>query len=81
MVQAKVIEKQVLYTIKRLPQLKINKAFKKRPGQIVAPMQMGHEPLAESQMVKEASAWRAEWQTTVQRDGREKAEVQDYEMS
>ena len=56
MVQAKVIEKQVLYTIKRLPQLKINKAFKKRPGQIVSPMQMGHEPLAESQMVKEASA-------------------------
>ena len=56
MVQAKVIEKQVLYTIKRLPQLKINKAFKKRPGQIVAPMQTGHEPLAESQMVKEASA-------------------------
>ena len=56
MVQAKVIEKQVLQTIKRLPQLKINKAFKKTPGQIVSPMQMGHEPLAESQMVKEASA-------------------------
>lgn len=56
MVQAKVIEEQVLYTIKRLPQLKINKIFKKRPGQIVAPMQMGQELLTESQMVKEASA-------------------------
>ena len=56
MVQAKVIEKQDLYTIKRLSQLKINKIFKKRPRQIVAPMQMGQELLTESRMVEEASA-------------------------